>query len=278
MTGGPAGTGIATARGLATGWHPNAGLVAALAGIAAAYGLAVWRVRRWPPSRTAAFLTGLGVVAVALGSDLDADADRLLSAHMGQHLLLTLAAPALLALGAPVSLALRACHGRRRAWLARVVRAAPVRVLANPAVALATFAATLMLVHLPVAYEAALRNPGLHVAEHFAFGAAGFLLWTSVLGAEPVAHRLGAVGRTVMLLLATVPMGAVGAWLVSAPAVRYGFYLAAGHGGPAVLADQQLAGALMWVGGRAPPCGRRGHARLVGAAPRARANAGPRGR
>jgi cytochrome c oxidase assembly factor CtaG len=231
-------------------------LLATLALGAGGYALAARRARRWPRSRTAAFLAGLALIAVALQSALDADAGRLLSAHMGQHLLLAVAAAPLLALGAPVSLALRSLHGRRREQLASALRSAPLRALTHPAAALGAFAAAMALWHLPAPYEAALRHPALHALEHLSFLGTAYLLWGLVLGVEPFRHRLGAMGRAAVLLLAMVPMGLVGAWLASAPGVRYHAYLApaAAHARSA-LDDQQLAGALMWVAGALPMAG-----------------------
>ncbi len=238
---------------LARAWSLDPALIAALASSGVAYVAAASRLPRWPATRTAAFLAGLAVLVVALQSGIDPYAERLLSIHMTQHLLLSLAAAPLLVLGAPVSLALRTLHGRRRARLAAGLRSHPMRTLGHPAFAVGAFAAVTALAHLTPFYEAARRSPGLHVLEHLGFLATGVLLWLAVLGTEPLPRRAGPVGRTAMLLLAMVPMGLVGAWLASASEVRYRSYLAPARAwGRSALGDQQLAGALMWVGGALP--------------------------
>ena len=56
---------------------------------------------RYPLSRLACFLAGLAAIYLSLASPLDAFASFLLTAHMVQHLLLTMVAPPLLLLGAP---------------------------------------------------------------------------------------------------------------------------------------------------------------------------------
>lgn len=269
-----AGLAVPTIEHVAYAWRVDPGLVAALALGAVVYVAATRRILRWPPMRTAAFLAGLVVTFLALQSGLDAYAQSALSIHMVQHLLLSLAAAPLLVMGAPVSLTLRTLHGRPRARLAGGLRSRPVRALVHPAIAVGAFAAVIVLAHLTSFYEAALRDPRLHALEHLAFLATGMLLWTTVLASEPLPRRAGAIGRTVILLLAMVPMGLVGAWLASAPDVRYRSYLAAAHAwGRSAMGDQQLAGALMWVGGGLPLAGavvalawsslRREHARAL---------------
>jgi putative copper resistance protein D len=68
--------------------------------------------RAWPARRTAAFLLGLLVIAVATQSSVGLYDDVLFSAHMVQHLMLIMVAPPLLISGRPVTLLLRATRGR----------------------------------------------------------------------------------------------------------------------------------------------------------------------
>src|SRR6266540_1043054 len=88
---------------------PWVGIVAATSG----YLGAVWFVDRAHPAtrvprwRIAAWLAGVATIAVALISSVDVYAGSLFSVHMLQHLLLAMVAPPLLALGAPITLALR---------------------------------------------------------------------------------------------------------------------------------------------------------------------------
>src|SRR5947209_10296340 len=62
--------------------------------------------RSWPRSASAAFLAGLGALAVVLQSGLAAY-DENYAVHVVQHVVLMSIAPLLLALGAPVTLLLR---------------------------------------------------------------------------------------------------------------------------------------------------------------------------
>ncbi len=205
---------------------------------------------RWPARRTVAFLVGLVVLAAALGSGLAFRAEALLSAHVVEHLLVTMVAAPLLVAGAPVALALRALHGAPHARLAQAVRSRAAQWVTRPAVAWTLFAVVTLATHVPVVYEAALRSAPLHAVEHIVLLATAVLFWLPLLGTNPVRHRLSALGAVPYLLVAMVPMTLVGVALVSWTSVLYPAHVAAGRElEVSALADQGSAGAIMWLGG-----------------------------
>lgn len=245
---------------IASGWHLAPGPLVLLGACAAAYAVGVARVareartgrrgRRWPVARSVAFAGGLAGVLVALLSGLDARADEQLSTHMLQHLLLTSIAAPLLVAGAPLSLALQATRGATRRALADAIRSRPIRWLTSPPVAFALFAAVTLGTHLTGFYDAALGSPVLHGVEHLLYLATGVLFWLPLMGANPVPQLRSWAGRTIYLLLSMPVMSIVGVALVSATDVWYPTYAqAAAAAGVSALADQEAAGALMWVGG-----------------------------
>jgi putative copper resistance protein D len=213
--------------------------------IGAALGLG----RRWPLRRTLAFLAGVGCVLVALGSGFDTWDERLLSAHMVQHMLLLLGAPLLLLSGRPLVLALRVLHGRHRRALARVLER--TRPFTRPWWCLAALAAVVGLTHLPVFYDETLRHPVLHDAEHVLYLVAGAGLWWPLIDGDPVlAHRLGGLGRLLYLLAGMLPMAIMGAYLNRHASVVYAPYAETGRAlGISAVNDQATAGAIMWVVG-----------------------------
>lgn len=235
--------------------HVHLEVVAWVAAAGLLYGAGVRRARRrrpgaWPVRRTLAFAAGLVAVLAALASPLAWRAETLLSAHMLQHLLLTLVAAPLVVLGAPLSLALQALRERPRARLARAIRSRPGRIVTHPLVAWTAFAATLLATHLTGLYDLAVRNAAVHGIEHVAYIATALLFWLPVLGTNPVRKLHGWLGRTLYLLLAMPPMSAVSAVLVYADAARYPSYAASARElGVSALADQRVAGAYMWVFG-----------------------------
>lgn len=239
------------ARALAAQWslYPPP-LLAALIG-AGVYLRAAGRqrTRPWPPRRTASFICGLVLLTVALESGLDSYGERLASVHMVQHLLIALVVAPLLVAGAPITLTLRATGGTARSSLARLLRSRFVRALGRWQVSWSLLPAVIVVWHLSPLYEAGLRHPLLHDLEHVVLLSAALVFWAPVLGADPVRHAPGWVGRLLYLLGAMPVMSAVGIALATGHSVRYPAYLVPARAlGISPLADQHLAGMIMWSG------------------------------
>jgi putative membrane protein len=234
---------------LLSSWSLDPGLAAALALAGALYLHASTRRPGWPARRALSFLAGLGVLALALASGIDAYAEQLLSLHMIQHLLLSLLAPALLLYGAPVRLALGAGSPALRRFLARMLASRLVRLLTQPAVGLALFALVQLATHLTGLFELTLEDPWLHELEHAAFFASGLLLLAPLIAADPLPHAPAPLARFAWMMGAMTAMAVPGALLTFEASVRYGSYAAPARAlGRSALTDQHVAGAIMWVG------------------------------
>jgi len=218
-----------------TAWRPDPGVLVAV-------GLAAVGYRRMharsPQGRgeVAAFAAGLAAVAVALASPLEGAAGALFSAHMLQHLLLVLVAAPLLVAGLP-PLPVRAAPPWARRWL---------DVLLHPVVVWALATVTLWAWHLPVLYDAAVRNDVLHAFEHATLLGTALLVWAVVWGKGP---RPAAVPEALALLFATMlASAALGAILTLAGSPLYGVHATTTEAwGLTALQDQRLAGGIMWV-------------------------------
>jgi putative membrane protein len=195
--------------------------------------------------RTALFPAGLGAIAAALASPIDAGAATRFSVHMVQHLLLALVAAPLLVLAGPVTLALQVSAPPTRRRLLRALRSRPLTILATPSVGWCGFALVMWASHFSPLYGAALADPVLHAVEHFAYLGSAWLFWSPVAGVDPSPGRLSHPARILYLFLAMPQMTFLGLAIYSARHVLYPAYGA----GPAALADQRLAGALMGGGG-----------------------------
>ena len=196
-----------------------------------------------PRRLVASFVGALGVAFLALDGPLHNLSDNyLFSAHMAQHLVLTLLFPPLLLYGTPAWVVRPLIRPRR---LFRVAA-----VLTRPLPAAVIFSTPITLWHFPGFYEAALRHHPLHIVQHLVFIATAVLMWWPVLSPVPELPRASYLTQLLYLFLLGLPMSLVGALITLSEEVLYPFYTRA----PRVweltpLTDQQLGGLLMWVVG-----------------------------
>ncbi|MEO7117671.1 MAG: cytochrome c oxidase assembly protein [Candidatus Limnocylindrales bacterium] len=206
---------------------------------------------RVPRRRVWAWDAGLIVLLVALESPVGTYDTTLFSAHMLQHLLLMMVAAPLLALGAPITLLLRVVRPEaRQRLILPFLRSRPMRALTFPVVAWVLFAGVLYVSHFSSLFDAALENDAVHVLEHALYLSAALLFWWPVVGADPSPWRLPHPMRVFYLLIGMPWSSFLGLAILSAPSVLYAHYATLSRPwGPTPLADQQLAGGLMWAVG-----------------------------
>ena len=198
-----------------------------------------WGDQRW---RVSAFLGGMFVILLSLVSPLHDLSDRyLFSAHMVQHLLLTMVAPPLLLLGTPGDL----LRPVLRSWLVREL----LDILARPLPAFFFFNVVFSASHLPSFYELTLRDHPVHILEHWVFIAAGVLTWWPIFSPLEEYPRLPYPLPLLYLFFQTISGFAVGSLITLSSEPLYPFYAAAARvTGLSAIADQQLGGLIMWVG------------------------------
>ena len=196
--------------------------------------------------RIALFATGLAVTLFALVGPLDRLADqKLLLAHMGQHVLIGDLGPALIvaALRGPLVVFLLPAP-----ILAPLARSPRVRTilgkLLRPRVAFGLWAANLAVWHVPSVYDAAVGHQPLHDFEHVCWMVCGVLVWTLLV--DPGSHRRLSVGGRVALAAALFAVGQILTdVLVFSFTPLYPAYQ--GAYGLSAVTDQQLAGIVMMV-------------------------------
>ena len=201
--------------------------------------------------RLTAFMSGLVLVWIAVLSPLATFDHQLLTIHMLKHLLLmTVTAPLILA-GAPMftlvcglpkffiksypplnSLAAR--------WLERCFRHTSLCWLAGTAAVIGW--------HLPGAFQLAMRSSGMHIFQDLSFLVAGLSFWWPIVQAPPRTAMSPRWSMALYLFLATLPCDVLSAFLVFCNRLVYPFYLSTPHRFNVLpIADQECAGALMWV-------------------------------
>ncbi|MCI0689799.1 MAG: cytochrome c oxidase assembly protein, partial [Sporichthyaceae bacterium] len=156
-----------------------------------------------------------------------------------------------LALGAPITLALRTLPRPGRRLLLRVMHSRPARVLTFPAVAGAIFIANPFALYFSGLYEATLRNPVLHDLNHLHFVLVGCLWFWPLLGLDPMPNRVPYPLR-MLGAFATLPFHAfLGVAIMSSTTVLAASWYESlnREWGPGLLDDQQVAGGILWVTG-----------------------------
>ncbi len=214
--------------------------------LASAYTRATVASRRPAPlGAPVAFFAGCLTLLVALNGPLHDLSDYyLFSAHMVQHLVLTLVVAPLWLAGTP--------GWMLDALVARAARApgvgAVLRWLTRPLPAFAAYGVALVAWHLPGPYNAALETHAWHVVEHLVLLGTALLGWWPILSRSERLPALPYAGQLLYLFVFGMPMTVVAAMVAGAEHVLYPYYAAA----PRVvdltpLADQQLGGVIMWV-------------------------------
>ena len=245
-----------TAVRLLTQWTGDWWLALGLVTLAVLYAWGVFRLRRrgdrWPVSRSLAFLLGgLGSALVATMSGIGAYDTVLFSVHVVQHMILTMMTPLFLALGAPVTLALRTLPNRPRAALLWLLHSRLARVLTFAPLALALFIVTPFVLYYSPLYELTLRSAFWHAVLHLHFVTIGALLMWPLVGTDPVPGRLPYPLRMLVMFLMLPFHAILGISLIGAGRlIAEDWYLAFERSWPpSPLDDQYLAGAIMWGSG-----------------------------
>ena len=233
-----------------TAWHGHPSVIIGLLLLLGLYLMGVGPLRRryqWAEevdsNKVALFLTGVLVLFLALISPLHELGDNyLFSAHMVQHLLLTLIVPPMLLVGTPP-------------WLIRPLLAPPkvmrvARILTMPVLAFVLFNLVFALWHVPALYELALRERNIHIVEHLMFLVAAVIMWWPILSPLPELPRAPYLVQMGYLFVQPTVPSILGAVITFADGVLYDWYAEA----PRIWelsahTDQQLGGVIMWLPG-----------------------------
>ncbi|HET6698408.1 MAG TPA: cytochrome c oxidase assembly protein [Nocardioidaceae bacterium] len=239
-----------------TGWGLDPVLFVLSAWVVGLYVVGVYVLRargdRWPWARTLCFLLGgMGSFWFATMSGLGRYDTALLSVHMVQHMILSMMTPLFLALGAPVTLALRTLPGRPRRWLLAVLHSRVAAVLTFAPLTFLLFVISPWALYFTGWYDATLHSELLHELLHVHLVLVGTLFFWPLVGLDPVPGRVGYPFRLILVFL-TLPFHAfLGVTIMSQDTLIGGeWYRALPMPWlPDPAADQHLAGGILWGSG-----------------------------
>ncbi len=228
-------------------------------------GLYLWGVYRlhrrgdhWPVGRTLSFVVvGMGSAVIATVSGLAVYDDTLLSVHMVQHMILAMVVPLAMALGAPITLALRTLPRRPRSWLLVALHSRVAKVLTFPPLTFTLFVITPWALYFSGWYTATLHSTFLHEMTHFHMVLIGCLFFWPLMGIDPIPGRISYPAR-MMLVVLTLPFHAfMGVTIMAQKRLIGGDWYPELHEGPMGAwlpdphVDQKLAGGILWSTGDA---------------------------
>ena len=196
------------------------------------------RVKR---SQVAYFTAGVAVIYLAAGGPLHDLADgRLVSAHMLQHLLLMMVVPPLFIAGIPSWV--------WQALLRRPGVLAAGKLITKPLIALGLVNAVFLFTHLPEAVDLQLNSSIFHLGVHLSQVTAGILMWWLILSPVAELPRLTyPLQMGYLFLQSLIPSVFAGVFTFAEGAI-YDAY-AQPYWGIKVIEDQQIAAAIMKIGG-----------------------------
>jgi putative copper resistance protein D len=264
LTGYPAPAGPLTSSGWFTVWRID-WLWLAVAVIAVTlYLIGVRRMRArgdsWPAARTIGWVLGWAIFVWATCGAPGVYGRVLFSVHMVMHMTVSMAAPILMVLAAPVTLALRTLKPRHdntlgpRELLLSLVHSRYLAVIGNPIVAAVIFFGSLIVFYFSPLFELALRTHTGHVLMTTHFLLAGYLFAWALVGIDPGPKRWPPA-LLLVILFGTISFHAFfGVALTSgttllAPTFFQGLHL---PWTVDLLADQRAGGALAWGMGELP--------------------------
>ena len=243
-----------------TDWSLDPFLFVATVWVAGLYVVGVLVLRKrgvhWPVGRTLSFVVaGMGGFFVATTSGLSAYDTTLISVHMVQHMILSMWVPVFLALGAPVTLALRTLPRKPRGVLLAVLHSRVAKVLSFPPLTFTLYVISPWALYFSGWYDASLDSTYVHEMMHVHLVLVGCLFFWPLMGIDPVPGRVSYPFRMAMIFL-TLPFHAfLGVTIMSQESLIGGdHYLALRQGPmgawlPDAMADQNLAGGILWASG-----------------------------
>ncbi|RBY79828.1 cytochrome c oxidase assembly protein [Geodermatophilus sp. TF02-6] len=213
----------------------------------------------WPWWRTASWAAGCVALFAVTGTWLNGYSMVLFSVHMAQHMVLSMVAPILLLLGAPVTLALRTLPRGRglagvpRALLLDVLHSRVARFLAHPAFTLPLFLASLYAVYFTPLFDALMADPFGHEFMLAHFTVTGLLFFGPILAQDPWPRTAGHGGRMLELIIPMPLHAFFGVAVMMAGSLVVGTFAHPPAGwGVDPLADQGTAGSIAWSFGELP--------------------------
>ncbi len=159
------------------------------------------RRRRWSPWRSAAFMSGVLTLSIAVVSGLASYDDEVFVVHVIQHLLIMMVAPPLLSLGAPITLAIQSGNRRLQTRIVRLLHSPILRTLTIPLVAALLYYVAMYVDFLTSFYKYSLQHQSVHDISHVVLFVFGCLFWWPMVAVDQLPDRPGYGARIFFMFI-----------------------------------------------------------------------------
>lgn len=247
------------------GYEPNGLFLALLILAVALYikGVMVLKKRgdKWPVNRTIFFALGISIADFAVNGGLGVYSHVAFSFHMVAHMALATLAPIAIALGAPITLALRTLPAGRsinergiRGYALAILHSRYSRFFTNPIVAMLVFDISMFALYFTDLFQWLMSYHFGHFFMELHFFLAGFLFFAAIMGVDPIPNKLPFIARVVVMLAAMSIHAFFSVSLMSSSVLVDGGYFASldRPWWPDLLADQRTGAAFGWAFGEIP--------------------------
>lgn len=216
---------------------------------------------KWPVGRTISFAIGISLIDYSTSGGLGLYSIFSFQYHMIAHMILSMIAPILIVLSAPITLALRTLPIGRdseergiRGWLIESLHSRFTAITTHPIIALAIFDGSLFALYFTPLFGNLMSSHFGHLLMNFHFIFAGLLFFHVIVGIDPNPRRVHHLVRVVILL------GAISihaffsiALQASNTLIDGGFYQSLRRPWATdLLADQKTGAAIGWAMGEIP--------------------------
>ena len=172
---------------------------------------------------------------------------------MVQHMILSMAVPLFLALGAPVTLMLRTFPPAPRRWLLAVLHSWVAKVLTFAPLTLLLYVVSPWALYFSGWYTASLHSDFVHEMMHVHLVLVGSHFFWPLMGIDPVPGRMAYPFRLLVIFLTLPSHAFLGVTIMSQEDLLGGDWYPSLHATmpwlPDPKADQHLAGGILWSSG-----------------------------
>jgi putative copper resistance protein D len=250
---------------LISGWHPEwlmfaGGCIALVTYIAGVRRLRTLDVP-WSVGRLLCFSTGIVLLIWSTSGGVSKYAMVTFSAHMIQHMTLSMIAPIFIVLGMPVTLALRALpsasddeHRNTRAWILAGIHSPYSRLISHPLLVLAIFTFGLYGLYFTSFFSTLMGSHSGHVLMEIHFLLVGLLFSWVIIGLDPMPREFPHWARLILVLVA-ISLHAFFAIAIMQSSIPIGDAWYSQVTPPWItdpLVDSNLAGGIAWGFGEVP--------------------------